>query len=376
MPRTILTIIGARPQIIKAAALSRAIAENFADELQEIIVHTGQHYDQNMSDVFFTELGIPRPDVNLAIGSGSHGKQTAQMLIGIEEIILERQPDAVLVYGDTNSTIAGSLAASKLHVPVFHVEAGLRSFNKAMPEELNRIGTDHSSTLLFSPTASGISNLKKEGVDSTSPPYSVDNPGVFHTGDVMFDNSMHFASVSDTHSTIIDSLGLSNEGYILCTVHRPVNTDEIDNMREIFLSLKEIAEGGTTIVLPLHPRTKGSYEKIKAEVAHPNVQLIEPVSFLDMIALEKNAQLIITDSGGVQKESFFFQRPCIVLREETEWVELVTNGNAVLCGASREKIKAAYAHFSSKPTLAYPSIYGNGEAAEEICRILIDFFNQ
>ncbi len=373
---TILTIIGARPQIIKAAAISRAIANHHADGLKEIIVHTGQHYDKNMSDVFFEELGIPQPDINLNIGSGSHGKQTAAMIEGIEEILNTHKPDALLVYGDTNSTIAGSLAASKIHIPVFHVEAGLRSFNKSMPEELNRIGTDHASSLLFSPTTTGIENLQQEGLTVTTPPYSIDTPGVFHTGDVMYDNSMHFADMSDEQSTLISDLGVQKGDFILCTVHRPVNTDDLDNMRAIFNALKEIAERGETIVLPLHPRTKGAYEKIKNEVSHDRVKIIDPVSFLEMIALEKHSKMIITDSGGVQKESFFFKRPCIVLREETEWVELIDNGNAVLAGADGEKILNAHTHFNTIGELNYPSIYGDAKAAEQICNIILHFFKQ
>lgn len=376
MPYSILTIIGARPQIIKAAALSRAIAEKYSDDLEEIILHTGQHYDTNMSDVFFAELGIPRPDVDLAIGSGSHGEQTAAMLSGIERVIKERRPDVVLVYGDTNSTIAGSLAASKLHVPVVHVEAGLRSFNKRMPEELNRIGTDHASTLLFSPTETGVRNLSKEGIMPSTPPYSIDRPGVFHIGDVMYDNSMHFASISDDRSTLLNSLGLESDDYLLSTVHRPSNTDDEEALLSIFSALRAIAQEGMTVVLPLHPRTKGAYERIKDKVAHERLLIIDPVSFLDMIALEKNAKMIITDSGGVQKESFFFKKPCIVLREETEWVELVENGTARLCGADSSAIRSAYAHFSAAEGMEYPDIYGDGRAAEEICRIVLDYLNQ
>lgn len=371
----ILTIIGARPQIIKAAAISRAISEKFNRKISEIIVHTGQHYDENMSTVFFEELKIPRPHYNLEVGSGSHGKQTAKMLDGIEAIILEEKPQAVVVYGDTNSTVAGGLAASKLLVPLVHIEAGLRSYNKSMPEEINRIMCDHVSTLLFSPTLQGIENLAKEGFDQDNDgPYTIDNPRVYHCGDIMYDNSLHFSTVSDEQSDIIDTLGLTGKKFILSTIHRNNNTDEPERLQSIFEALLEIAESNNVpVVLPLHPRTKKMMEvnltaglSAKLEVSDL-IRIIPPVSFLDVIALEKNASFVITDSGGVQKEAFFFEKPCIILRPETEWVEIVDNGNAILCDADKMRILDAYASLSENTSLTYPNLFGDGKSAEFIC---------
>lgn len=374
----IITIIGARPQIIKAAAISRAIRNNHSNELTEIIVHTGQHYDENMSKVFFDELKIPRPDYNLSVGSGSHGKQTAKMLEGIEEIILKEKPDAVLVYGDTNSTVAGGLAAAKLHVPLVHIEAGLRSYNKAMPEEINRISCDHMSTLLFSPTSQGIENLAKEGfaIDNQLP-YTIDNPKVYHCGDIMYDNSLHFSSVSDESSTILKDLNLTGK-FILSTIHRNNNTDEPDRLTAIFEALIQIAEENeSAVVLPLHPRTKKMMEvNLSAELRNQieqsdKINIIPPVSFLDVIALEKHADMVVTDSGGVQKEAFFFKNPCLILRSETEWVEIVENGNAIVCDADKNRILEGYQKLKSNQSLTYPTLYGDGKAAEFICKEIV-----
>lgn len=370
----ILTIIGARPQIIKAAAISRAIRTHYADRISEIILHTGQHYDTNMSEVFFSELQIPKPHHNLQVGSGNHGAQTARMLEGIEEVILHEKPDAVLVYGDTNSTIAGGLAASKLHVPLIHVEAGLRSFNKAMPEEINRIGCDHVSTLLFSPTIQGIENLSKEGFDvNFRGPYSIDHPGVYHCGDIMYDNSLYFSTLADKR-TILKELNLA-PGFILSTIHRNNNTDEPERLNDIFSTLNRIAtEFEEQVVLPLHPRTRKMMDNLlDAELrekllANPRISIIPPVSFLDVIALEKHCSLIITDSGGVQKEAYFFQKPCIILRPETEWVEIVEQGAAKLADAGPDAIMSAFKYFrENSNSIAYPPIFGDGQAAVFIC---------
>ncbi|MFH0895434.1 MAG: UDP-N-acetylglucosamine 2-epimerase (non-hydrolyzing) [Bacteroidota bacterium] len=290
---TIVTIIGARPQIIKAAAISRAIAAHYSSRIREIIVHTGQHYDENMSGVFFEELGIPRPDYNLNVGSGSHGIQTAEMIRGIEEILLKEKPNCLLVYGDTNSTLAGAIAASKIHVPIVHVEAGLRSFNKSMPEEINRILCDHCSTLLFSPTSTGLKNLKKEGFASNNkPPYSSDNPKTFHCGDVMYDNSLYFAEVAEKKNKIAE-----NENFILCTIHRDNNTDVPERLQSIFRALiRIISDHQMHVYLPIHPRTAKMLDANLGEALHHIVKnekrlhLIPPASFLDMIALEKKMQ--------------------------------------------------------------------------------------
>ncbi len=378
--KKIITIIGARPQIIKSSALSRAITNHFSTELKEVIVHTGQHYDENMSQVFFDEMKIPLPDYNLNVGSGSHGEQTAKMLEGLEEIFLKESPDGVVVYGDTNSTIAGALAAVKIHIPVIHIEAGLRSYNKSMPEEVNRIACDHMSTLLFTPTQSGIDNLQKEGfsIENTGLA-NANNPFVFQCGDIMYDNSMHFSKVSNGKPSIIETLGVEPNNYILCTVHRDSNTDIKENMESIFSALYEIAS--TTklkIVLPLHPRTKNKMkEQLSAELLekislNKDVLIVPPAGFLDIINLEKNARLIVTDSGGLQKESFFFKKPCVILRPQTEWVEIVNNGNAILADADNERILNAFSTLLNKEDYTYPSFYGDGKAAEFICSKIIE----
>jgi len=373
----IITIIGARPQIIKAAAISRAIRNNYSSKIQELIVHTGQHYDENMSTVFFDELQIPKPNYNLNVGSGNHGAQTAKMLEGIEEIILKEQPNAVLVYGDTNSTVAGGLAASKLLVPLVHIEAGLRSFNKSMPEEINRISCDHMSTLLFSPTKQGLENLQREGFKiSNQQPFTIDNPRVYHCGDIMYDNSLYFSELASKKS-IISDLNL-NKNFILTTIHRNNNTDIPERLSSIFEALLEISETNKIqVVLPLHPRTKKMMEvNLSADLqnkidASQYIQIIEPVSFLEMIALEKNARFVMTDSGGVQKEAFYFEKPCIILRPETEWVEIVENGNAILCDADKSRITAAYKKLTEAKKLTYPLLFGDGKAAEFICSEMI-----
>ena len=374
----IITIIGARPQIIKAAAISRAIQKDYSDRLTEVIVHTGQHYDENMSAVFFDELGIPQPNYNLSVGSGTHGKQTAAMLEGIEEIILKEQPDALLVYGDTNSTVAGGLAASKLHVPLIHIEAGLRSYNKKMPEEINRILCDHMSTLLFSPTKTGIENLSQEGFsfDETQEA-SADNPKVYHCGDIMYDNSLYFSRVSDEKSSILSQHDLKKGAFILSTIHRDGNTDYPEKLQGIFESLMTIAEN-KKIVLPLHPRTKNKIQDLPSDFvakieANKNILIIDPVPFLDVIALEKNASMIITDSGGLQKEAYFFEKPCLILRPETEWKEIVENGNAIITDSEPKRILEGYKNLNIKENFTFPNFYGDGKAASFICsRIIAD----
>jgi UDP-GlcNAc3NAcA epimerase len=371
----ILTVIGARPQIIKAAAISRVIRQHYAAEIAEIIVHTGQHYDENMSEVFFKELSIPRPNYNLEIGSDSHAKQTAAMMTGIEKILLAEKPNCVLVYGDTNSTLAGAVAASKIHVPIVHIEAGLRSFNKKMPEEINRILCDHVSTLLFAPTPIGYNNLIKEGfaVDNAAP-YNADNPKIYHCGDVMFDNSLHFAAIAAQQSSIIQRMELQSGEFILATIHRNNNTDEPQRLNALFGAIQEIAANEhSKVILPLHPRTakllqanldKELYSLISQ---NPYILIVPPASFLEMIELEKHCKLVLTDSGGVQKEAFFFQKPCIILRSETEWQELVDNGNAIIADADKEKILNAYTHYSKNGPLTYPAFYGDGNTGRFIC---------
>ena len=366
----LVTIIGARPQIIKAAALSRAIRNHYADRIQEVIVHTGQHYDDNMSQVFFDELQIPRPDYNLHVGSASHGVQTARMTEGIEELLIKEQPDFIVLYGDTNSTLAGAVAAAKIHVPIVHIEAGLRSFNKSMPEEINRIVCDHCSTLLFTPTKAGLDNLKREGFPmDNNGPFTIDNPKVYHCGDIMYDNSLHFANIAEEKTDIIQRLELKGKPFILATIHRDSNTDYPERLSAIFDTLIELSKE-SPIVLPLHPRTAKllktnlSNEKQTLIFSSANIKLIPPVSFLEMIALERHAQLVMTDSGGVQKEAYFFKKPCIILRPETEWVEIVQTNNAILADADEGRIMLAWAYFKDNPPTMFPEIFGDGHAAE------------
>ena len=366
----LVTIIGARPQIIKAAALSRAIRSHYADQIQEVIIHTGQHYDDNMSQVFFNELNIPRPDYNLHVGSASHGVQTARMTEGIEALLIKERPDFIILYGDTNSTLAGAVAAAKIHVPIVHIEAGLRSFNKAMPEEINRIVCDHCSTLLFSPTLAGVENLKHEGFPMDNDgPYTIDNPKVYHCGDIMYDNSLYFAHIAEKKTDIMQRLELASKPFILATIHRDSNTDHPERLSAIFKALIQLSSE-CPIVLPLHPRTNkllktNLYETLQKQISNsPNIKLIPPVSFLEMIALERHTQLVMTDSGGVQKEAYFFKKPGIILRPETEWVEIVETGNAILADADESRIMQAWQHFKDNPPTTFPEIFGDGHAAE------------
>lgn len=376
----IVTIIGARPQIIKAAALSRTVKDKYAHQITEIIVHTGQHYDEKMSAIFFQELEIPLPDYNLQVGSASHGTQTARMTEGIEDILLKEKPQYIVLYGDTNSTLAGAIAAAKIHIPIVHIEAGLRSFNKSMPEEINRILCDHCSTLLFSPTETGYNNLIQEGFHiNQSKPYTVDQPGVFHCGDVMYDNSRFFAQkANESKFDFLASKALFPNDFILCTIHRNNNTDEAHRLKAIFEALHHIATNSRQkIFLPLHPRTsKLLQQSIDSDLynkitTHPQIFIEEPVSFLEMILLEQHASMIITDSGGVQKEAYYFNKPSIILRPQTEWTEIVSAGAAILADASKEKILEAWEHFTKNPPIDFPAIFGDGRAAEFILSTMI-----
>jgi UDP-GlcNAc3NAcA epimerase len=377
--KKILTVIGARPQIIKAAALSRAIQAQFASQLEEILVHTGQHYDENMSAVFFEELGIPQPHYNLSVGSGSHGHMTAAMLSGIEAILVKEQPSAVVIYGDTNSTLAAALAAAKIHIPVVHIEAGLRSFHKAMPEEINRIAADHMSTLLFVPTKAGMANLAKEGFElEVKEKATIDTPHVYHCGDIMYDNSLYFAALSKEKSVLLAQLGLTPEQYILCTIHRDSNTDDPIALQAIFEALLTlIDQTGLSVVLPIHPRTKNKIETLQSVAfqqriaAQDKLLITAPAGFLDMIALEQHAKLIVTDSGGVQKEAYFFAKPCVILREQTEWVEVVEAGAAILTGANQEQILDAATLLLNRPIQTRSDIFGDGNAATFICQKIL-----
>lgn len=376
----IVSIIGARPQIIKAAAVSRAIKNHYSSKIHEIIVHTGQHYDTNMSQVFIDELAIPEPAYNLNIGSASHGIQTAGMIEGIEKILLAENPDYIVLYGDTNSTLAGAVAASKIHVPIVHIEAGLRSFNKSMPEEINRIMCDHTSTLLFSPTETGLNNLLREGFsEKNKSPFTPDNPGIFHCGDVMFDNSVYFKKIADKRSKVLEMYNLKGKQFILGTIHRDNNTDQAERLNAIFSALNTISsENKMLVVLPLHPRTSKKLETVLEEKLFEEIQandcikILPPVSFLDMILLESNCQLVITDSGGVQKEAYFFEKPSLILRSETEWIEIIEHGCAILVNADEEKIISSFNELILNQALLFPPLFGDGKAAEFICKTMIE----
>ena len=350
----IVTILGARPQFIKAGTVSREISKY--NEIEEIIVHTGQHYDANMSDVFFEEMQIPKPDYNLAINGLGHGAMTGQMLEKIEEVLLKEKPDWVMVYGDTNSTLAGALAASKLHIKVAHIEAGLRSFNMSMPEEVNRILTDRISTILFCPTQSAMDNLNNEGYENF-------DIKVVKNGDVMQDGAIFYKNLDVKPKVKLE------ENYILSTIHRAENTDDLERLKSIVEALNEIAKE-IQIVLPLHPRTKAILEKSGMET---NFTIIEPVGYLEMVYLIKSAKLVMTDSGGLQKEAFFFEKPCITLRDETEWVELIDNSFNILVGADKEKILETYKNYVSLFSLDYSlDLYGAGKASKKIIEELLN----
>ena len=361
----ILSIVGARPQFIKAAAVSRAFAESNrqsdSTRIEEKIIHTGQHYDENMSKIFFEELAIPLPDRNLEVGSAPHGEQTGKMLQSLEIVLLEEKPDWVLVYGDTNSTLAGALASAKLHIPVAHVEAGLRSFNKRMPEEINRVLADHVSDLLFCPTDAAVKNLADEGITK----------GVRQTGDVMYDCVLFYTQKTKTiEQKTLQKLNVRSKSYTLTTIHRAENTDDPRRLSAIVEALNEIARDDCPVLLPLHPRTVGYLEKYQLKFSK-RVNVIPPVSYLEMVALENNARMIITDSGGVQKEAYFHAVPCITLRDETEWVETVESGWNTLTGADRQKIIAAVVENKHLQDITPTSIYGDGHAAHAIAHILI-----
>ena len=365
----IATIIGARPQFIKAAAVSRAIAAHnrltpHSSRLTEVIIHTGQHYDNGMSAVFFEELEIPDPKYNLAIGSGSHGQQTGQMLAKIEDVLIVEAPDWVLVYGDTNSTLAGALAAAKLHFKIAHVEAGLRSFNRLMPEEINRVLTDHISTYLFCPSETAVENLRREGLAPHSSPLTPHSSRVFMIGDVMSDALRFALSRAASRANIMNHLELQEKTYLLATIHRPENTEDIKRLQNILAALENTKQ---KIIFPVHPRTKKTLQNLYYRPPG-HVKLIEPVGYFEMIALEQSSRMILTDSGGMQKEAYWLKVPCITLRDETEWVETVETGWNVLTGADPQKIVAAVNTFT--PPLEHPPLFGDGNSAGKVVEAL------
>lgn len=346
----VVSVVGARPEFVQAAPVSRALRLKH----QEVLVHTGQHYDYRMSAVFFQQLGLPAPDYNLEVGSASHGQQTGDMLARLEQVLQVERPDWVLVRGDTNSTLAGALAAAKLHLPAGHIEAGLRSFNRWMPEEINRLVADHISNLLFCPTPTAVSNLLAEGIQE----------GVHLVGDVMYEAILHNLSLAEAASQVLDQFGLKPRNYLLLTVHRAENTDIRDNLWAILAALDQIEE---TVLFPAHPRTRNLLTEFNWQ-PKPNIYLVEPQSYFDILVLEKNARLILTDSGGMQKEAYCLGTPCLTLRDQTEWVETVETGWNQLVGADTARIAAAVHSFH--PPLDHPLLYGDGQTSHTIVRIL------
>jgi len=344
--KKIITILGARPQFVKAAVLSRVISDK--NEIEEVIVHSGQHYDANMSEVFFKEMEIPKPKYNLNINGLSHGAMTGQMLEEIEKVLLKEKPDAVVIYGDTNSTIAGAMAAKKLDIKVIHIEAGLRSFNMQMPEEINRILTDRISDLLLCPTDTAITNLQREGFENM-------DIKVVKCGDIMKDAVTHYSKTSSEKSNVIKDLKLESKEFLLATIHRQENTDDLEKLKSIFEGLETISKE-MQVVIPLHPRTRQILEKHNLKY---NIKIINPVGYFDMLELLKNCKMVATDSGGLQKEAFFNKKHCIIIREETEWVELVENNFAKIIGADKQKMIDAFEYFKNKETDFNVNLYGD-----------------
>ncbi|MCL0067049.1 UDP-N-acetylglucosamine 2-epimerase (non-hydrolyzing) [Thermodesulfovibrionales bacterium] len=372
----IASVVGARPQFIKIAPLCREFSKK--DNVKHIIIHTGQHYDYEMSKVFFDELGIPGPDYHLGVGSGTHGYQTGEMLKRSEEILVKEKPSQVIVYGDTNSTLAGALAAVKLHIPVAHIEAGLRSYNKEMPEEINRVLTDHISTILFCPTKTAVKNLEKEGLmnianngklidDFILLPQPLSLPAVLNVGDIMYDAMLMSLKIAEKRATILETRNLSSKGYYLATVHRAENTDNKERLTSIVEALIEISKD-KPVIWPIHPRTKKQLEKYSFKIQNSKFKIISPLSYFDMLILEKNAYRILTDSGGMQKEAYWFKVSCITLRDETEWVETVEAGWNTLAGYNPERI--VQAALEARPGVEKVSPYGDGRAAERIVELL------
>lgn len=355
--KKIITIIGARPQFVKASSVSRALKSY--SQVKEVIVHTGQHYDPNMSDIFFKEMDIPHPAYNLEVNGAGHGAMTGRMLEKIEPVLLTEKPDLVMVFGDTNTTLAGALAARKLNIPVAHVEAGLRSFRMTMPEEVNRILTDRISDLLFCPTDHAVLNLKKEGFDQF--------PCQIHqAGDVMYDSALFYSRISEQTSTILQDLDLSGKKYILCTIHRQENTDTLQNLQSLISTLNTLNRE-VPVILPLHPRTRKILQQHHIQT---EFQPIDPVGYFDMLKLLNNCSLVMTDSGGMQKESYFFGKYCLTLRDETEWTELVENGYNQLVGTDATAIQEAFHKYLGKPFSDKHRLYGDGKAGAAISSIL------
>ncbi len=356
----IITIIGARPQFIKSSMISKEIA-NYP-EIEEIIIHTGQHFDKNMSDIFFKDMMIRKPDYNLGINNLSHGAMTGRTIEAVEKILLSEKPDKVLVFGDTNTTLAGALASAKLNIPVSHVEAGLRSFNKCMPEEINRILTDHISDILFVPTDNAVNNLHNEGIRMES---------VFKVGDVMYDSALYFEGISNSKSRILRKYILKNNKFVLCTIHRQENTDNKKRLFNIVQSLKSISEK-VKIILPIHPRTQAIFKKLNIKFSTPNIIIISPIGYLDMLALLKSCKLVITDSGGLQKEAYFYKKYCLTIRDETEWIELVEKGYNFIVGTNPQNILSKFNNIKNTQFIDSSKLFGDGKTRKKIVKILLE----
>jgi len=384
----IASIVGARPQFIKLAPLVREITihnkSNSTQKIKHLIIHTGQHYDYLMDKIFFDELGIPEPDYNLEVGSGSHGWQTGEIVKRVEKVLMKESPDWVLVYGDTNSTLGGALAASKLHIHMAHIEAGLRSYNKRMPEEINRILTDHCSDILFCPTWNAVKNLEKEGfknikndgklINKSNSELIITNcdlPTVMNVGDIMYDAFLISLSIAEKKSTILDKLKLRPKGYFLATIHRAENTDNKDRLKNIIDALNKISEE-MPVIFPIHPRTKKKIDELNNLINSELLRILNPVGYFDMIILEKNANKILTDSGGVQKEAFFLKVPCITLRNETEWIETIIDGLNILVGTDKRKIVQSIKKNNSD-IRHRGEYFGEGETSKRIIKILMEF---
>ncbi len=371
----IITVVGARPQIIKAAAIARNVQTRFGKQINEIIVHTGQHYDAAMSGQFFTELGIPQPLYNLETGSGSHGAQTASMLAALEQTFEVENPDCVLIYGDTNSTVAAALAAAKMHIPVAHVEAGMRSFDKTMPEELNRVLSDHTSTFLLCPTATAVQNLRNEGFRESANTPNINHPLVANVGDVMYDNALHYTAGSEPECKV-RGIHLSTKMFMLSTLHRASNTADKTAVEALLATLCKVAASfGESIIFPMHPRTRhllGATTEVLDKIYAPTgLRIVEPLGYRDIIWCAKNASVVITDSGGLQKEAAYFGTPSVVLRDETEWVELVDQGFVQLIGNRTALLKDAVSTQRNFRGTLSGTPYGNGDAASKICELLL-----
>jgi len=375
----LLTIVGARPQFIKSAAISRAIAANFSNSIEEVIVHTGQHYDANMSDVFFTELKIPKEKYNLNVGSSNHAHQTAKIMIAVDDVVETEKPDAILLYGDTNSTLAACLVGVKRHIPVIHVEAGVRSYNKIFPEEVNRLICDHTSSMLFVPSDDGMECLEKEGFSleiKESSALLLNSPRVYRCGDIMYDNTLYFRDKADSYfKNLCEALNLPLSNYFLVTAHRPSNVDDPQNLMEILRFFHySIDVLKKMIIFPIHPRTRiliDSNQDLSAMMNKSGLFAIPAVSFIEMIGLEKYSDMVITDSGGVQKEAYFMEKPCLIMLEETPWVELVKSGNARLVGNNFDLLCEGTKHFMENKVIGFPQIFGDGRSAEFICEQII-----